>query len=47
VSKYPSLFTALYNAGWSESDLVQLAGDNVLRVFEQVEKVFFVFRFKI
>jgi membrane dipeptidase len=37
VSSYPNLFAELLNDGWSESDLVKLAGGNVIRVFKDVE----------
>lgn len=37
VSKYPNLFAELMDEGWSESDLIQLAGGNIMRVFKQVE----------
>ena len=40
VSKYPILFAELMNKGWSETDLVKLAGGNILRVLSDVEKVF-------
>jgi membrane dipeptidase len=39
VSKYPALFAELAHRGWSDDDMRKLAGQNVLRVFEQVEQV--------
>ena len=39
VSKYPNLFAALLDKGWSEIDLAKLASGNILRVFKDVEKV--------
>lgn len=39
VSKYPNLFAALLEDGWSEDELVKLAGANILRVMEENEKV--------
>lgn len=39
VSSYPRLFAALLDRGWSEPDLVKLAGGNVLRVLRQAEAV--------
>jgi membrane dipeptidase len=39
VSKYPELFAELAHRGWSDDDMRKLAGQNVLRVFEQVEQV--------
>ena len=39
VSKYPNLFAALLDKGWSETDLAKLASGNILRVFKDVEKV--------
>jgi membrane dipeptidase len=39
VSKYPNLFAELAHRGWSDSDMRKLAGENILRVFEQAEKV--------
>ncbi len=37
VSTYPDLFAELVRRGWTESELRQLAGDNMLRVMRQVE----------
>ena len=37
VSGYPRLLTALAERGWSDADLVKLAGGNVLRVMREVE----------
>lgn len=39
VSTYPNLFAELIRRGWSDRDLKLLAGENVLRVFEQAERV--------
>ena len=39
VSMYPNLFAELIHRGWSDHDLKLLAGENVLRVLEQAEKV--------
>jgi membrane dipeptidase len=39
VSMYPNLFAELIRRGWSDEDLKLLAGENVLRVLEQAEKV--------
>ena len=39
VSMYPNLFAELIHRGWSDADLKLLAGENVLRVLEQAEKV--------
>jgi membrane dipeptidase len=39
VSEFPNLFAALFEEGWSETDLAKLAGGNFLRVFADVEKV--------
>lgn len=39
VSKYPVLFDALGERGWSRSDLRKLASENVLRVMRRVEAV--------
>jgi membrane dipeptidase len=39
VSKYPVLFAELAHRGWSDDDMRKLAGQNILRVFEQVEQV--------
>jgi membrane dipeptidase len=36
---YPNLFAELIHRGWSDNDLKLLAGENVLRVLEQAEKV--------
>lgn len=37
VSMYPNLFAELIRRGWSDADLVKLAGGNVLRVLRQAE----------
>jgi len=39
VSKYPNLFAALLDMGWTENDLSKLASGNIMRVFKDVEKV--------
>jgi membrane dipeptidase len=39
VSKYPALFAELSRRGWTEPQLRKLAGENLLRVFGQVEQV--------
>lgn len=39
VSKYPALFAELAHRGWSDEDMRKLAGENILRVFDQAEKV--------
>ena len=39
VSTYPALFAELSRRGWSEADLRKLAGENILRVFAQAERV--------
>ena len=39
VDRYPALFAELARRGWSDVDLAKLAGGNVLRVMEQVERV--------
>ncbi|MEP7384107.1 MAG: dipeptidase [Gemmatimonadota bacterium] len=39
VSKYPALFAELIRRGWSDGDLRKLAGENMLRVFGEVETV--------
>ncbi len=39
VSKYPALFAELAHRGWSDEDMRKLAGENVLRVLEQAERV--------
>jgi hypothetical protein len=38
---YPNLFSELMIQGWSEEDLAKLAGQNILRVFSSVEKVYY------
>ncbi len=37
VSDYPRLFAALAGRGWSDQDLVRLAGGNILRVMRDAE----------
>jgi membrane dipeptidase len=39
VSTYPALFAELARRGWTQAELEQLAGRNVLRVMEQAERV--------
>jgi membrane dipeptidase len=39
VSTFPGLFAELARRGWSDDDLRKLAGENLLRVFAQVEAV--------
>jgi len=39
VETYPALLAELARRGWSDSDLARLAGENVLRVMERVERV--------
>jgi membrane dipeptidase len=37
VSRYPALFGALLDRGWSEEDCAKLAGENVLRALADAE----------
>jgi membrane dipeptidase len=39
VSRYPALFAALLECGWSEEDCAKLAGRNALRVLRATEEV--------
>jgi membrane dipeptidase len=39
VEAYPALLAELARRGWSDSDLAKLAGGNILRVMERVERV--------
>ena len=39
VSTYPELFAELIRRGWSDDELVKLAGKNLIRVFTRVEQV--------
>jgi membrane dipeptidase len=39
VSMYPNLFAELIRRGWSDRDLKLLAGENILRAFENAERV--------
>jgi membrane dipeptidase len=39
VSTYPNLFAELIRRGWSDADLVKLAGGNALRALRQAEAV--------
>jgi membrane dipeptidase len=39
VDKYPALLAELMRRGWTDADIAKLAGENVLRVMTQVEKV--------
>jgi membrane dipeptidase len=38
VSTFPALFAELARRGWSDEDLAKLAGENTLRVMEEVEQ---------
>lgn len=39
VSGYPVLFAELIRRGWSDADLLKLAGGNILRVLREVEQI--------
>jgi membrane dipeptidase len=39
VSMFPNLFAELIRRGWSDEDLMKVAGGNVLRALEQAEAV--------
>ncbi len=39
VSTFPALIAHLIDGGWEESEIKALLGNNLLRVFEAVEKV--------
>jgi membrane dipeptidase len=39
VSMFPNLFAELIRRGWSDEDLMKVAGGNVLRALEQAERV--------
>ena len=39
VSKYPYLFAELITRGYSDDELIAIAGGNLLRVFRKVEAV--------
>ena len=39
MSKYPYLFAELIRRGYSDDDIKKVAGLNLIRVFEGVEKV--------
>ncbi len=39
VSTYPALFAELSRRGWSDTDLNKLAGENLLRVMREAERV--------
>ncbi len=39
VEAYPALLAELARRGWSDADLAKLAGGNILRVMERVERV--------
>jgi len=38
VDTYPALFTELARRGWSDDELADLAGGNLLRVWGEVER---------
>lgn len=39
VSTYPALFTELARRGWTEAELRKLAGENILRVMSEAQRV--------
>ena len=39
VSKYPALFVVLLKRGYSDDDIANIAGGNILRVMQDVELV--------
>ena len=39
MSKYPYLFAELITRGYSDDELIAIAGGNILRVFHKVEAV--------
>ncbi len=39
VDDYPALLAELMRRGWTDGDIRKLAGENVLRVFREAEKV--------
>lgn len=39
MSSYPRLFAELLGDGWTVEELAKLAGENFLRVLEEVEKL--------
>jgi membrane dipeptidase len=39
VDRYPALLVELMRRGWSDSDVAKLAGENILRVMAEAEKV--------
>jgi membrane dipeptidase len=39
VDRYPALLIELMRRGWSDTDIAKVAGENVLRVMEQAERV--------
>jgi membrane dipeptidase len=39
VSRYPALFEELAGRGYSDDDLMKVAGRNVLRVMREAERV--------
>lgn len=39
VSYFPNLFARMLERGWQKSDLIKIAGENLLRVFSDVEEV--------
>ncbi len=39
VSSYPFLFAELIRRGWPDTDLLKLAGGNILRVLREVERI--------
>jgi membrane dipeptidase len=39
VDRYPALLIELMKRGWSDSDIARIAGDNILRVMAEAERV--------
>lgn len=41
VSFFPHLLARMMERGWKDDELIKVAGENLLRVFSEVEKVRF------
>jgi membrane dipeptidase len=42
VKDYPNLFVKLLERNWKEPDLAKIAGGNIIRVLQDVEKVIYL-----
>ena len=39
MDRYPALLTELMRRGWTDAEVAKVAGENILRVMSEVERV--------